>query len=143
MLVNMGDLPRPDQGVLSEVVFDYPKSSSKPNVTSQKESFSTNSHITSENGDSTSSSIGTENKTAAAASAASQVVSSSSSLQYTSEKSPDKNSPSTVDVQNNIGKKRADMESEDQFGLSLDEENDTLNNADQGPAQKKIKLEER
>ncbi len=30
MLVNMGDLPRPDQSVLSEVVFDYPKSQIKP-----------------------------------------------------------------------------------------------------------------
>lgn len=38
MLVNMGDLPRPDQDVLSEVVFDYPKTASRSQLAVKTES---------------------------------------------------------------------------------------------------------
>lgn len=144
MLVNMGDLPRPDQDVLSEVVFDYPKTASRSQLAVKTENggsaiAGTNGEVKSEvsviPGDATSSSFATQ-----------------SALNGHADHHNHRTESSPANDAHYIGKKRLDMNDGDSageaYGLSLeDERQDAERNSDHNggssPVLKKAKVEER
>jgi hypothetical protein len=148
MLVRMGDLPRPEQSVLSEVVFDYPKTIQQStggieNSELQRSIVPDNVYVPTSLG------------------RVEPVVITSSEEQTQGESSilPDSSSSSGIkvdevdctisenemDIVPQIGKKRSEFPShnEDEYGLNLDDEHIISKDKIESPAQKRIKIENR
>lgn len=127
MLVNMGDLPRPDQSVLSEVVFDYPKAASRGNLNGKSDS-----NIESKSPD--------ESLAKEAEPDTSEVT---DAMRENPQPPPlDDNSPVDND-EPRVGEKRVSAP-DDEYGLSLDDGQTGLEDLTaNSPAQKRIKLDTR
>lgn len=123
MLVNMGDLPRPDQSVLSEVVFDYPKAASRGSLNGKGES-----NIDSKSPDEKEAGPDTSEATDAM------------TMRENPQPPPlDANSPDEP----RVGEKRVSA-LDDEYGLSLDDGQTGLDDLTaNSPAQKRIKLDTR
>lgn len=162
----MGDLPRPDQGVLSEVVFDYPKVPPKPNALNEKGDPVTHDSAAQPSAGKSPSSSSVSSKAITSTgnhTSSSQTKSSSSSqndrsghqgsVGITSATSPSsqQENGSAVTDETRIGKKRPEIHShqgEDEYGLSLEDDyrngdSSLKRDASDAPLQKKIKIEDR
>ena len=125
----MGDLPRPDQSVLSEVVFDYPKATSRGNLNGKSES-NTDSKSPDE-------SLVKDSE---------QDTTEATDAMREGSQPPPLEANSSVD--NNeagprVGEKRVSAP-DDEYGLSLDDGQTGLEDlSGSSPAQKRIKLDTR